>query len=722
MTTMWKLFVDDLKRLTSNVASIIIVIGLVVIPALFTWFNVAACWDPFSNMSNMKFAIANTDEGYKSDLVPVKITVGDQVVNSLRANSQLDWTITNKEDALDGVKSGKYYAAIVIPEAFSKDMMTFFSSDVQHAELTYYRNEKKNAVAPNLLNEGADEVSAQINTAFTETITSTALDIASSLTDQLSDPNAQTQLTAFNSNIEDFAKQLGDAADALTSYGTLTDSAQSLLANSNDLISQVSGAANSAQSDLNSAKSGITNVADALSSTTDTMTKALDTSANSFESVANSIDSMYSDASSTSTTTAKGLRDQASAVDGQIAQYQNIRTQLLTIDGITEDSSIIKALDGSIDRQGKLRDALNKAADDIEKNNSSAQQNHDEVKDLANQAKQAISGVKTDFTTNVQPKIDQLNSTVSNAAGLLGQSSTQLNSTLNDLNGTSTEAQNTLTDVHSTLDSMSSKLKEASNKLSTFNTTLKDALSSGDMSTVKEVLGSDTSTLAATLASPVQLERKALFPVENFGSSMTPFYGFIPLWVGALLLVVTFKTTVSRKTRQMLGDPKPFQLFLGHFGIFALIAMAQAAVSFAGCLLFLRVQAVHPWLFMLAGIVSSLVYAFFTYTMVVSFGNVGKAIAVLLLIVQISGANGAYPLQVLPDFITKISPFLPLTHSITMLRAAIAGVYQGDYWIAMGKLLLFIPPLLLLGLLLRKPLVKFNQWYVAKVESTKLLT
>ena len=160
MNTMWKLFTGDIKRLTSNVVSIIIVIGLVMIPGLFTWFNVAACWDPFSNMKNLKFAVANVDEGYRSNLIPVKVTVGDQVVNALRANSQLDWTITSKADAVEGARSGKYYAAIVIPKSFSKDMMTFFSDDVQHAELTYYRNEKKNALAPNLLNEGTDEVAA----------------------------------------------------------------------------------------------------------------------------------------------------------------------------------------------------------------------------------------------------------------------------------------------------------------------------------------------------------------------------------------------------------------------------------------------------------------------------------------------------------------------------------------------------------------------------------
>ena len=151
MNTMWKLFTGDIKRLTSNVVSIIIVIGLVMIPGLFTWFNVAACWDPFSNMKNLKFAVANVDEGYRSNLIPVKVTVGDQVVNALRANSQLDWTITSKADAVEGARSGKYYAAIVIPKSFSKDMMTFFSDDVplQHWPTTTNTVMPSNVGPPN---------------------------------------------------------------------------------------------------------------------------------------------------------------------------------------------------------------------------------------------------------------------------------------------------------------------------------------------------------------------------------------------------------------------------------------------------------------------------------------------------------------------------------------------------------------------------------------------
>ena len=218
MKNIWKLFVGDVRRLTSNIVSIIIVIGLVVIPGLFSWFNVSASWDPFANTGNLKFAVANDDEGYKSDLIPVKISIGDQVVNTLRANDQMDWTFTTKKEAIDGTKSGKYYAAVVIPKDFSTRMMTFFTADGDHATLTYYNNEKKNALAPKITGQGADTVAAQINEMFSATLTSTALNIASQLADELDKPKSQATLTNFSNNMNNFANTLNDTSSALTTF------------------------------------------------------------------------------------------------------------------------------------------------------------------------------------------------------------------------------------------------------------------------------------------------------------------------------------------------------------------------------------------------------------------------------------------------------------------------------------------------------------------------
>lgn len=729
MRNIWKLFVGDVRRLTSNVVSVIIVIGLIVIPGLFTWFNVAASWDPFSNTGNLKFAVANNDEGYKSDLIPVEINVGDQVVNTLRANSQLDWTFTSEQDAIDGTKSGKYYAAVVIPESFSTRMMTFFTADGDHATLTYYNNEKKNALAPKITGQGADTVAAQINETFSETLTSTALEIASQLSDALNDPETQNQLVKFNSNITQFAQSLNDSASTLQTFASLTSSAQTILNSSNQLLTQVKGNAKDAKKQLNKSSSNISDLTDAVSTSTQALSTAFDSSASGLATVSDDVDSLFSNVGTQAGDTSSALRNQASSISTHAESYQKIYDSIDELSKSDYLPSAAKAalelfktnLSSTIEQLNNLASSINESADRIDAKVSDAAQEKEQVKQLVDQAKSSVNTVKTSYDSEIKPQLDNIASSINSLSSSLSASASSLKDTLGDLNSTTTTANSQLTSIRDTLNSTAETLNNASGKITEFSTELSEALSSGDLNAVKEVLSTDAETLASSLAAPVALNRTAVFPVENFGSQMTPFYTFLPLWVGSLLMAVTLKTTVSRKIRKQLGDPKPHEMFLGHYGVFALIALLQSTFSLGGSLLFLHVQAVHPWLFMLSGWVSGLVFSFFVYTLVASFGNVGKAIGVIYLVVQISGANGAYPLSVLPDIITKISPFLPATHSITAMRAAIGGIYNNDYWQAIGFLLLFIPPLLIIGLLLRIPLLKFNKWYVEKVESTKVI-
>ncbi|RBP99032.1 YhgE/Pip domain-containing protein [Bifidobacterium xylocopae] len=719
MSAMWKLFTGDLKRITSNIVSIIIVIGLIVIPGLFTWFNVAASWDPFSNTKNLKFAVANVDKGYKSNLIPIRIAVGDQVVNELRANSQLDWTFTTKEDAIDGTKSGKYYASVIIPEDFSRDMMTFFSADVQHAKLTYYTNEKTNALAPKVTGQGADQVSGQINEMFAKTITGTALSIASQLAKQMDRPESKDMLARFTANVDDFAKDLNQASSTLTSFASLNDGAQGLLNSSTQMVASLSDGAGKAGAELRKAKGSVTDVTGALDATAKNLSDALAESASSYEAVGGSIDNTFDSADRSVADVSAGLDRQAGQIGQQADQYQRIRDSLV---GITGENSVSHRLDSIIAQLRQLSASLTASSANLTHKTTESKQQRQQIKDLAAQAKGSINAVSSDFNRTLKPQINQVASSVNATTATLDATGSQLKGTLSGLGTDNSAVTKDMAGVRELLDSMASLMDRTSGRLTDFTRKLDSALSSGDMDQVRHILGSnDPETLAATLAAPVKLNRRVLYPVESFGAALTPFYTLIPLWVGSLLLAVTLKITVSRRTRESLGNPKPHQLFLGHFGVFAVISLLQSSFSCAGTLLFLRVHAVHLWLFMATGWISGLVYAFFIYALVASFGNVGKAIGVIFLVMQISGSGGAYPLQVLPGFVSAVNPYLPVSHSVQAMRAAIAGIYMNDYWIEIGKLLLFVPPMLLLGLLLRKPLVKFNQWYVAKVETTKLI-
>ena len=194
---------SDFKRLFANAMSVIIVIGLVVMPSIFAWYNVIACWNVFDNTGNLTVAVANVDDGYESDLVPLRVNIGERVVSALRANDQIDWTFTTEEDAVDGARSGRYYAAVVIPAGFSKDMLTFYSEDVQHARIVYYANEKKSAIAPKITDQGADSVSYQVNEVFAQTLSEVALGIAESMSAYADEADVGGRIAGVSGKVRD---------------------------------------------------------------------------------------------------------------------------------------------------------------------------------------------------------------------------------------------------------------------------------------------------------------------------------------------------------------------------------------------------------------------------------------------------------------------------------------------------------------------------------------
>ncbi len=249
------------------------------------------------------------------------------------------------------------------------------------------------------------------------------------------------------------------------------------------------------------------------------------------------------------------------------------------------------------------------------------------------------------------------------------------------------------------------------------------ALASGNLEALRDVLGADVSVLSRALAAPVALDRVPVFPVENFGSAMAPLYTTLALFIGSLLILVVVRPKVSSAEARTAGlkDAKPRQLFLGRFAVMGGISLAQTTVMGLGNWLFLGVQVAEPVLFMICFWGAGLVFTFLIYALVAAFANLGKAIAVLLLIVQVTGCGGSFPLQLLPGFIQAISPWLPATHVVNAMRAAMMGPYGNDFWVQMGELALFLVPAALLGLVLRKPLEKFMEWYVEQVESSKLV-
>ena len=734
MRTIWAIYRADLRRARRSLIALVVIFGLIVIPSLFTWFNVAASWDPFGNTRSLRIAIANTDAGYKSDLVPLHINIGDQVVSALRKNDNFDWVIATEDDAIEGTRSGDYYAAIVIPEEFSEDMLTFFDGEASSAPMTYYVNEKKNGISPKLANQGAESVRAQVNQTFAQTLAEVALDTASSMGDALSSTTATGAVTMLDNRVQSVATRLRTAADSADAYAALASSSLTLIDSTTTLVSGVGTAKSSAQSAVGSADSGATGLTAAATGAIASVSSAIDSSKTELNTLSTSVENVYSTASTSATDASASLRSQADVLDSHATTYENIKKTLKNLPGSPVSQSSLDTLQSAADRLRTLATNLRDAATDLDTKTTDAQTNHDNITALIADANQAVDDLSADYDNDLKPKLDSLASTLSSAQTSLSSARSSLSSSVSTASDGGDSVREKLTSLHDNLTSAASDMRDSAGKMDSLHTSIKEAQDSGDLTTLKDIIGNNPEALAAAIAAPVGVETIRVYPVANFGSQMAPMYTILALWVGSVLMAVSIRSDVSDdNVADGLAEDDPLRAtltaspirlpagYLGRYLIFGTIALAQATLLGLGDLYFLKVQHNHPLEFMGTLWLTAVVFSFLLYTLIATFGNAGKALGVLLLVLQISGAGGAFPLAILPPFFSSVSPFLPATHAITALRASIAGYSGHEYGDAMRFLASFILFAAFLGLALRPLLVRGNRRMVAKLESTKLL-
>lgn len=727
MSNILRLYRDDLRSMFRNTIAGIIVLGLVFLPSIFSWYNILACWNVFDNTGNLTVAVANSDAGYESDLVPLRINVGERVESALRANDQLNWVFTEEEDAIEGVKSGKYYAAVVIPPSFSQDMMTFYSNDAEHAKLVYYTNEKKSAVAPKVTDQGADRVSYQVNEVFIKTLTEIALDIAKGVQKYANESDLSGHIGSLANTVDAAAGDIGQTASVLRTYSAILSSAEKLLTSSAALINQTGDSLDGVKRSIGGMESESASTTSAIMGASAALGDALKQASSGYGSLEKVILRSRDSAGKLTGDSALAIREHASKIESQISSEQELIDELNAIASTLDTlqaaplKSVVSRMESAIDMQRQLKVELEGAASNIENGQANAEELLAKAGELSRQAESSLTEISSSFDSDVKPKLDDVSARVSASMERIGASEDALGETADTLAGKADSASSRIKETRAKLDVAADKLEKGASDLRGFSAKLANALTSESVEQLRDVLGSDPSVLANALAAPVLLERNAVFPAENFGSQMAPLYTVLAMWVGSLLLVVAIKVGVSEEARRKLDNPTLSQIFLGRFGIFATLSLMQTTVMGLGNWLFLGVQVDNPLLFMLCFWFSGLVFVFIMYTLVVSFANLGKAFGVLLLILQVTAAGGSFPLQLLPSLFQVISPYVPATHVINMMRASMMGVYQNDFWIEMGELALFVIPMLVLGLALRKPLIRFLNWYVERVEDSKLV-
>ena len=217
----------------------------------------------------------------------------------------------------------------------------------------------------------------------------------------------------------------------------------------------------------------------------------------------------------------------------------------------------------------------------------------------------------------------------------------------------------------------------------------------------------------------MEVTTENVYEAVNYGTAVSPFYTTLALWVGGLLLTALIKVAPQKKG--FLSDAKEYQLYFGRYLLFFVMGQIQAVITVVGDLYLLKIQCLHPGLFMVAASLTSFTFTLLIYTLTLSFGDIGKAFAVVMVVLQIAGSSGTFPIELLPDFFQKIYLYFPFPYAINAMREAVSGTYQNDFGIYLLWLMVFVIGSLLLGLVIRKPFINLNHFMHKRMHDTEMM-
>lgn len=726
MKNVWKIFQRDMVRVRNNVIALVVIIGISVVPCLYAWFNIAASWDPYSNTGNLKVAVASVDEGYEGSLIPIEINIGDKVLSALRENTQMEWVFTTEEKATSGVKSGKYYAAIVIPKDFSNKMMSVFSEKVEKPEITYYSNAKENAIAPKVTDKGAGAVQRQVNEVFIETVSDTTLTVLQAVSNMTQASGAETIVDNLNTNLNQIAGDLTASAGLLESFSDMTGSAQKLLNSTTEFLQTVQQQTKESRQTFQETSKTFSGLDDSMDAAADSVGTALKSAENVYDQMDQVISGAFSDESADAQQIASTLDTLAGQVGNVVTAYTSVRDSVAAVaDKYPETSPLVDAIvvrmDTSIQQQKNLQSKLQDSAKGLRDATTDLGTARSELKNLAAKNRENMSGMSASYKSSVQKSLNQLSASLTSSKQEISSLLSQLDQSANGIYKLTDTADSDLSEIQKVLGDSGELLTEASDRIADTTARLDEMEASGDFSELKALIFGDKAAISTFLAAPVSLDTHKIYEIANYGSSMAPFYSVLSIWIGGIVLVAMLKVNVSENCTKGLKNVELHQIYFGRFITFMIVGLFQSTLIALGDLLYLGIQCEHPFLFLLGCWFSSLVFVNIIYTLTVSLGDIGKAVSVILLVVQVAGTGGTFPIEVAPSFFRAVYPLLPFTHSMAALRETVGGMYGMNYWIDLGKLAIFLGISLIVGLVLRKPIIKANDAFTEKLEETKLM-
>lgn len=670
MKNIIEIFRNDIKEVFRKTNTWIIIVGLIFLPSMYAWPNILSSWDPYGHTNNIKVAVTSEDAGATVD--GKDLNLGNSLVEGLKNNKNLDWQfVSNKQQAEDGVRIGDYYASIVVPKNFSQDMTSVSRTEPKRATIEYTVNEKINAISPKITNSGASAIANNISKNFVETANGIIFEklheVGIKFEENLpSIEKAKEEIFKLNDNFSTYEGTLSELIGKVE-YG------YNILNNVQNTLPEIDRVATN--SIMIADKAGITinniqgfnerllpiinnhlNVVEEVSKEANVIAKELQKKPDKTEEIKarqKALDSRLQ-ASTERLQLVKNIFEYFN----KLSNERLFNNQLERVTTLSNDITTIKEVNNNI--YNKM-DHYDEIADTVKEEfvNKSAKIN------------EVSSNMNSKLNVEVAPLISQVLSkaevNIDKVSGIIAGAQGELPAVERKLSETAVKISN----AYGKLLSLQAQMPSVKSKIQKLTDEIKKADSGIDKNQLFNLLKVDYKQQAEFFANPVKLQENKLYHIENYGSAMTPFYTVLSIWVGSLLMSSLLTTKVEDEEKKY----KPYQKYFGRGLLFVIISLFQTLIITLGDMYVLGTQATSPYRFVLYALLISLLFSSIIYTIVCILGNVGKAVCIVLLVLQLGSSGGTFPIQMTSEFFQALYPKVPFTYSIGLLREAVGGVY-----------------------------------------------
>ncbi|AND38189.1 YhgE/Pip domain-containing protein [Cytobacillus oceanisediminis] len=717
---MWKIYKMDIRSIFTNWVAAVLIGGLTLLPSLYAWFNIEASWDPYSQTDQLPVGIVNEDAG--AVVRDKDIHIGDDIVKELKKNDDMDWHFDDRKDAMDKVEYGDYFAVIVIPDNFSQKLGTVIEDQPEKAKIEYYVNEKINAIAPKITEKGAGGIVDTVTSNFISTVNGTIFEKFNEL--GLEIEKDLPDIKRFEEYVFQMEEKLPEIHSLLSSSLSDAENAQKMIDKAQALVPDAKRATGNGLQTINETMKFINEAENRLNAMEPQIQENLEKVQNMAVKVNDFISSVQS--SDLNLDQGKEIGNQINEqIAGSLQNIETIETALKQLQESNKEqgtSQNQEQINQALEQIALLKQELQTIQENGQKINAFLSDKQKEADDLITrlQENSAVTAGRIDafvkeYNENIRPAIKQevasAKETLSNARNIL----TEIQSAMPEIEKILANTEGNLGEGEKTLKHIIGEFPYISEKINQLADRIRDIKGETDINEIIELLQNDPEAEKGFFEEPVQLNKNSLFPIQNYGTGMTPFYTVLAIWVGALLLISLLATDVHHH-EEFTGK----QIYFGKLLTFLSIGFAQTLVVTIGNILILGVDATEPVWFILFGLISSLVFILIVYTLVSVFGDVGKAMAIVLLVLQIAGAGGTYPTALLPEFFQTIHPFLPFSYAIDLMREAVGGIVWERVYRDLLVLTLFGFIALLIGTFLKEPLSRKTKALMKKSKESGL--